>query len=104
MVFELAERLGPSVEWWEDEPFAFVLWSHQLLDQLDRRRSWERRMERIEAAELMNLAVNQPERLANERSRIEASAAGRSSPAAASVIEIGERMARFIRKGKVLES
>ncbi len=62
-------------------------------------------MERLEAAELMHLAFNEPRRLHDERAKIVASAAGKTPAMAIEKLrERGERMARFIRKGQVLVS
>ncbi len=101
----MAERLGPSFAWWLEAPFALALWSYHQLQDVDRGRRWVARMDRLEAAELMHLAVNKPEALRDERARILALAAGETSVDQLAAIRArGERMARFIRKGKVLES
>lgn len=61
-------------------------------------------MERLEEAELMNLAVNAPERLKDERAAIVAMAGGGAAAGDATMlITRAERIARFIRKGRVLE-
>jgi hypothetical protein len=50
IAIELAERLGPSIDWWLVQPFAFGLWCFYRLQELDRRRTWLARMAGIEAA------------------------------------------------------
>lgn len=98
----MAQRLGPSLEWWLEQSFAFALWSfHQLCDG-DRARHWSERMQRLEGAEMMAIASHKPEVLAQERTRIIAMAATRNLPTF-DPVEHGERMARFIRKGHVLD-
>jgi hypothetical protein len=73
-----------------------------LLDN-DRRTEWERRMERLELAELIAHAMHGPENLRAERERIESMAAGHVALRGDDLRARGERMARFIRKGHVLD-
>lgn len=54
---------------------------------MEYRDSWLRRMERMEAAELMAIAFGAPEKLAVERTRIEADAAERPVTDVAAVAE-----------------
>lgn len=74
---ELAERVGPSVLYWQDQPFAYVLWTYRHLQELDRRRQWLGRMQRIESAMLMAAGFHDPKMLDREREKAIA-AAGRA--------------------------
>jgi hypothetical protein len=55
------------VESWSDEPWEYVLWAYLHLKDLDYRRAWFERMERLSSAELIAMAMHDPWRLARER-------------------------------------
>lgn len=74
---ELAERAGPSLDWWLTQPFAFALWTYRQLQEWDRRRQFAARMERIELAGLMSLAFHEPKKLQEERERVISEASSR---------------------------
>lgn len=98
----MAERLGPSLEWWLDEPWAFVLYIYLQAQERDRVTMWRARMERINLATLIGLAFNQPKGLAIEQQAALADAAAPVPTDAA--LARGRRMLRKLRKGKVLVS
>lgn len=100
---EVRERQGGSPAEWDEEPWEFVLYSYLHLKDLDRRRAWVERMQRLEAAELMALAFHKPERLADERSRILASAAGPQRFTNEELAERGRAMATEIMRANLVE-
>lgn len=102
MLVEVAERIGPSLEYWLGQPFAFALWTWHQLQELDRQRAWVARMDRINAAVLQSMAFNEPKKLAVERAAAIRDAGPASKLAPAEVLTIGQRILRYIRKGKVL--
>lgn len=100
MLVEVAERLGPSLEWWFTRPYALLLWAYCHLQELDRRRGWLNRLHRIDLVELMNLALLDPQQLPAERRMHMAAAASAESDEAARAR--GLRMIADIRAGQVL--
>ena len=90
---EVAERLGPTLDYWRGQPFAFLLWSFHHLQELDRRRTWVARMHRIEAGGMTAMAFHDPKLLDKERDRALAdAAAGPSADDIADVQAHGLRM------------
>jgi hypothetical protein len=74
IAIELAERLGPSIDWWLVQPFAYGLWCFYRLHELDRRRTWLARMAGIEAALLTHWAMHNPDGIGNTSSKLIAEA------------------------------
>lgn len=74
---ELAERVGPSYDYWLDAPFALALLVYRELQDRDHRQRWLARIDRIEAAELMAMAFHDPQRLQGARRDAIADAAGK---------------------------
>lgn len=102
MLVELSERLGPSLDWWLKEPFAFVLWSYCHLQELDRRHGWEHRMHRVENAGFTAIAFHDPSRLDQERRLIIADAAARNLDDA-ELLTRARSMAAMIESGRVMD-
>lgn len=101
MAVELAEREGTSLTWWLARPFAFALFVYRHLQELDRRRAFIARVQRIEQGQLMAMAFHEPSKLAAEyRSAI---AEAGPVPDRAEVLDFGRRLAADLEAGKVLD-
>lgn len=96
---EVGERQGGTPAEWEEEPWEFVLYTYLQLKDNDRRRAFVERLERMEAAELMAIAIHDPRRLADERSRIIAVAS--SSANDAELRALGRARAAMMDKAMV---
>lgn len=80
-----------------------MVWVWWQLQEQDRKRAWSDRMQRINTAILLGMAFNEPDKLANERRAALADARRRMTPEAATdLVARAKRMARYIRKGRVL--
>ena len=97
----MAQELGPSLAWWLDEPFAFLLWSFYTLQDNERRTGWEERMKRLETAALAAIAFHDPARLEQERQNAIGDAAPRTADE--QLIARARRMVADIERGKVLQ-
>jgi hypothetical protein len=71
---EVAERVGQTVAYWRAQPFAFLLWTYRHLQELDRRRQWVERMQRVESAMFGAMGFHDPKLLDGERAKAVASA------------------------------
>lgn len=101
MAVELAERVGPSLAWWLERPFAYALFTYRHLQELDRRRDFTDRMQRIHQAQLMAIAFHEPSKLAAEYTRELAAVA--PSINADDLRAFSEQMTRDLEAGKVLD-
>lgn len=72
--------MGESVSYWREQPFAYVLWIYRHLQELDHRRQWVGRMQRLDGAMLNAMAFHDPKMLEAERVKALASAAARPEP------------------------
>jgi hypothetical protein len=101
---EVMERQGGSPAEWDNEPWEFVLYSYLHLKEIDRRRAWLDRLHRVEAAQLLRIALSTtPQRLDDEWRNVIAAAAG---PPALSDVELRERgvaLAFAIQRTKLVE-
>lgn len=97
MLVELAERLGPSIDYWLEEPFAFAFWCWHQLQEHDRIRAWRDRANRLSAAELQSLAQHAPQKLSDERQALYSAARSRPSDPDAETTR-GKSLARRINR------
>ena len=72
--------MGPSIEYWRGQPFAYLLWSYRHLQELDRRHQWVGRMHRLDGAVLGAMAFHDPKLLEVERGKALADARDSGAP------------------------
>lgn len=103
MLVELATRVhGTSPDWWLDQPFAYALWFYRNLQELDRRQDWVMRMQRIDSANLIALAMHEPHRLAHEHRMAVADAAPTPAWSTEQLRNIGLQIAAEMDRAGVL--
>lgn len=101
MAVELGERVGPSLEWWLERPFAYALYAYRHLQEIDRRRDFIARVQRIEQGQLMAMAFHEPSKLAAEY-RMAIADAGPVQDSA-EVLDLGRRLAADLEALGVLD-
>ena len=101
MVVEVAERVGPSLDWWLAQPFAYLLWTYYHLQELDRRRGWLLRMRGTEQAWMNAYAFHDPDRIKQKREEILAEAA--STDADETVLDRGRQLLADLEAARMFD-
>jgi hypothetical protein len=102
MYVELAERLGGRVDEWATGPYAYALYCSLHLHEIDYRRSWERRVERIILADLVSKGVHEPPKLNDEMRKAILDAGPRAPWMDDAALRLyGQRVIAEMEQGKV---
>lgn len=89
---------------WFAEPWAFVLWTYLQLQEIDRRRQWVERMQRIELGYLMNWAFAGSRELDAARSAAIRAAAGPIGAKEIAAIIRGDEVAEDMKRARVVHT